>query len=146
MKIKYISYLLVFVQLSLIALIVGLEPAFCKTPYLLAIEIWGVLLVLYAVWSMKRGNFNITPIPKEQGELRTTHFYKVVRHPMYLSTLICLFPLIIDFYSLTRLLLFFALILILILKLNFEERMLIKQFPEYEEYKKTSWRLFPFVY
>lgn len=146
MKTKIISYLLVVMQLSTIALIVGMEAFFCKTPYLLAIEISGILLLLYAVWSMKRGNFNITPIPKEHGELRTTQFYKLVRHPMYLSTLICLFPLIIDFYSLTHLLLFFALVIILILKLNFEEQMLIKQFPKYEEYKKTSWRLIPYIY
>jgi len=146
MKEKFVPYLLVVLQLSTIAVIVGTGSFFCKNTYLLAVEIVGISLVVYAVWSMKRGNFNITPIPKEHGELRTTHFYKLVRHPMYLSTLICLFPLIIDFYSLTRLLLFFALVIILIVKLNFEERMLIKQFSKYEEYKKTTWRLIPFIY
>lgn len=146
MKTRIISYLLAIIQISTIAVIVGMEAFFCKTPYLLAIEILGILMVVYAVWSMKRGNFNISSIPKEQGELRTTHFYKVVRHPMYLSSLVCLFPLIIDFYSLTRLILFITLIIILILKLNFEEGLLIKQFPGYEEYKKTTWRLLPFIY
>jgi len=146
MKKNLISYLLVVLQLSTIAVILGTGSFFCKNAYLLAVEIIGIFLVAYAVWSMKKGNFNITPIPKEYAELRTTHFYKVIRHPMYLSTLICLVPLIIDYYSLTRLILFFALIVILILKLNFEEKMLIKQFSGYEEYKKTSWKLIPFIY
>lgn len=143
---KLLSYVLVFFQLLVIALIVGLEPAFCKTHYLLAIQILGIVLVVYAVWSMKKGNFNITPLPKEQGELRTSNFYKVVRHPMYLSTLITLLPLIIDYFSYERVLLYLGLIFILILKLNVEERLLIKQFPEYVEYQKKTWKLLPFVY
>jgi len=146
MKKNLTSYLLVLLQLSTIAVILGTGSFFCKNAYLLAVEIIGIFLVAYAVWSMKKGNFNITPIPKEHAELRTTHFYKVIRHPMYSSTLICLFPLIIDFYSLIRLFLFIALLIILIIKLNFEEGLLIKQFPEYEDYKKTSWKLIPFIY
>ncbi len=146
MKTKIIAYLLAILQITTIAVIVGMESFFCKTPYLLAVEILGILMAIYAVWSMKKGNFNISSIPKEQGVLRTTHFYKVVRHPMYLSNLVCLFPLIIDFYSLTRLILFIALIIILILKLNFEEGLLMKQFSGYENYKKSTWRLFPFIY
>ncbi len=146
MSIKQQSYIYVFIQLSLIAYVCISEIPFCSTPYLLAIEIWGILMVLFAVWSMKMGNFNINSVPKEKGELRTTGFYAVVRHPMYLSTLVVLLPLVIDYFNYYRLAAYVLLILVLIFKLTFEEKLLLKEFEGYRDYRKKTWRLVPFVY
>ena len=41
---------------------------------------------------------------------------------------------------------FIGLIIILNLKLIFEERLLVDQFLGYKDYQKKSWRLIPFIY
>lgn len=41
---------------------------------------------------------------------------------------------------------FVVLLVDLLLKLRYEETLLIQRFPEYKEYIKNSYRLFPFIY
>jgi protein-S-isoprenylcysteine O-methyltransferase Ste14 len=95
---------------------------------------------------MRPGNFNITPLPKNGGELITTGIYSVIRHPMYLAQLLVVGALIVDYYSLPRLLAVLILFVDLLLKLRFEEQQLLMQFNEYEEYTRKSWKLVPYIY
>ena len=146
MKKKWIPYLLVALQLAAILAILFSAPMLCDNLYLLAVEIFGILLGVSAIYTMRVGNFNMTPIPKQAGILRTTGVFRFIRHPMYLANLIALLPLVIEYYTSTRLLIYIDLWIVLLFKLNIEEGMLMIQFPEYEDYKKTSWKLIPFVY
>ena len=146
MKKKRLPYLLVTLQIAAILAILFSAPMLCDNLCLLAVEIFGLLLGVSAIYTMRVGNFNMTPIPKQTGILRTTGVFKFIRHPMYLANLIALLPLVIEYYTSTRLVIYIDLWIVLLFKLNIEEGMLMIQFPEYEDYKKTSWKLIPFVY
>jgi protein-S-isoprenylcysteine O-methyltransferase Ste14 len=72
--------------------------------------------------------------------------YRLIRHPMYLAILLFFVPLLIDDFSCPRFVILMVLTPNLILKLLFEESLLKKAFPEYNNYMQKSWRLIPWVF
>ena len=143
---KHIPSILVFFQLSFISLILMTAPMFNNMNLWLLLEISGMLLVVWAVIVMKIGNFNIRPTVKNDGVLITSGPYYLVRHPMYLATLMVMVALIGEYFSYVRLLLLISLIITLVIKIEFEEKQLIKHFSAYPNYIKKSKRLIPFIY
>ncbi len=143
---KHIPAILVLFQLSFIFLILITAPMFAGFNHWLALELAGIILVLWAVYVMKVGNFNIRPTIKNDGVLITSGPYYLVRHPMYLSTIMVMIALVGEYFSLLRLGLLLALIITLVLKIGYEEKQLIKHFSDYSNYIKKSKRLIPFIY
>jgi protein-S-isoprenylcysteine O-methyltransferase Ste14 len=113
---------------------------------LLALEIMGVALGIWAVITLGRHNLNITPLIKQEAQLVTWGPYRFIRHPMYSGLLLTIWPLIIDRFSLLLLITGLVLTLVIILKLFFEESALKKHFVEYDDYMKTTKRLFPYIF
>lgn len=85
-------------------------------------------------------------VQKEQKVI-DTGLYKIVRHPMYFSTLILFLsiPLILD--SLISFIIFLVYPFIIIKRINNEEEVLEKELSGYKEYKKkVKYKLIPFVW
>ena len=143
---KKTAYLLVFFQFLWIGLIFILGNFIAKDIYLLALEMIGVAFGLYSIYIMKLGNFNIAPIPKENGNMRVSGPYKIIRHPMYDAVLITLLPLIIEDFTYIKLSIWLALLLTFVLKMNYEEKELKMHYVGYSEYCLKTWKLVPFVY
>jgi protein-S-isoprenylcysteine O-methyltransferase Ste14 len=143
-KIK--SYILVSMQFICLILIFASGRPFTKNYLLLALEIMGVVLGIWAVITMGRHNLNVTPLVKQEAQLVTWGPYRFIRHPMYSGLLLIVWPLIIDRFSLFLLITGFVLTLVLIVKLFFEESVLKKHFAEYEDYMNTTKRLVPYLF
>ena len=145
MKKKWIPYLLVVLQLAAILAILFSAPKFCSNYYLLAVEVFGILLGLTAIFTMKFGNFNIAPTPKFEGELRTRGVFKFIRHPMYAAHIlwaIAQLMLLHNWIAGYSFLIFSA--PLYLLRIDKEEEMMIKQFgEEYKEYMKRTGKLIP---
>lgn len=140
------SYTLVFVQFLSLGVIFFSGPVFPAHVALLAVELSGAALGIWAIMSMGVGRFNIVPDPREDSEVVTRGPYKMIRHPMYLALLLMTLPLITDNFSVWRAVVWILLLIDLVLKLNYEETLLEKQLDGYREYKHRSYRLIPFVY
>lgn len=141
------SYTLVFVQFLSIGLILITGPVLPANIFLLTIELVGIVLGIWAILSMGIGRFNIIPDPKEGSHIVTRGPYRLIRHPMYLALLLFTLPLVIADFSWWRGLFWLALLIDLILKLNYEEALLEKKLDGYREYnKQRSYRLIPFIY
>ena len=116
------------------------------------ISIWAILLILaaivlaiWAILSMIKGEFRISPIPAENAVLIIFGPYKWIRHPMYSAIFLGVIGLFTFHFSWIKLGLFLALIIVLSIKLKWEEKLLSKKFDDYQVYKKKTKRIIPFL-
>ena len=140
------SLLFVGVQFAALGAIAATGPLWPSNPILLAVELIGLALGVWAVLAMRIGNFNIAPDPFSWTKIVTSGPYGLIRHPMYLSLLVLTLPLIVEQFDVLRLIFWLVLLIDLVLKLNFEESLLVARLPGYKEYRGQSYRLIPFVY
>lgn len=108
----------------------------------LTLAVWAFVVMILA----QRRMFNISPDPSGHDHLVRSGPYRWVRHPMYASILIVVAPPLVEWASGTAALLFAALAMVLVSKLQYEERLLRARFPGYEAYARESTRLIPFLY
>jgi protein-S-isoprenylcysteine O-methyltransferase Ste14 len=107
---------------------------------------FGVALGLWAIISMRKSKLRVTPDVASGAILIKKGPYKYLRHPMYLAVLIvCLGLFLTNVYSMT-ILFYIFLIVILSLKIIYEERLLKIAFPNYKNYTKKTKKLIPFIF
>jgi len=140
------SYTLVAIQFAFIFAIAWTAPILARTPIWLAVEMAGLFLGLWAIWSMRLFNFNITPSVKVEGYMVERGPYRFIRHPMYSSLLIIGIALVADYFSWIRLLILVALAVDLVVKLHYEEGLLAAHYPQYADYMTRTKRLIPFAW
>lgn len=140
------SYSLVLIQFGALALI-GLTGPWIAEEFLLQVmEGVGVGVGLWAIATMRIGNFNITPNVKIGSQLVQTGPYQWIRHPMYLALLLVTLALVWSYFSPLRLVIWLVLLVDLIIKMAFEEQLLTFQHAEYMHYQQQTKRLIPFLY
>jgi len=110
------------------------------------VEIAGIFLGVLSIVIMKPGNFNIRPLIKQGGTMVTGGPYRIIRHPMYTAQIIAVIPLIVEHFTYNRLIVISILTTVLLVKIEFEEKLLIKHFEGYSEYRKKTKKLIPFIY
>lgn len=106
----------------------------------------GIALGASALLAMRRSRFRISPEPHAEAALITSGPYVFIRHPMYAALLILTFGLFLNYPVIEHLIAFLLLFIILSLKINYEERLLVGKFPSYASYQSHTKRFFPFVY
>ena len=143
---KYLPATFVLVQFLSLFLIATTGSIWPSNNFLLAIELFGLGLGVWAILAMGTGNFNITPNIKANSEFIVSGPYKYIRHPMYSSLLLATLPLIINSMSVFRTTVWLVLLIDLLLKLNYEEKLLIDAVQDYSKYRKATFRIVPFLY
>ena len=147
------SLFLVIIQFSSFAFFAVAGSLFTPNYWLIA-QIIGLLIALWGVLAMKMGNFNIQPEVKHHANMVSSGPYKIIRNPMYTGLLLFFgISVLVNFttetfvFSISRVLVFFILAFVLIMKITMEETFLTEKFGEsYINYKKKTYRLIPYIY
>ncbi len=107
----------------------------------------GVILRILVVRSLGK-YFTVSVTIRQDHQLKKDGFYKYLRHPSYLASLLSFFGFglaLNNWYSVT--LLTIAIFLVFAVRMQVEEKVLLGQFgEEYNEYQKSTWRIIPFLY
>lgn len=80
------------------------------------------------------------PSPVEDGKLITTGAFRISRHPIYTALLFSGFGYALYNLSLYQMLITGFLLLLFYYKSEYEETLLMRKFPEYNTYKKSTRR------
>lgn len=140
------SYTFVGVQLVCLGLILATGPWLAKTPGLFLVELFGGILGVWALWTIKLRNLSALPDIKSNSPLQTGGPYQWIRHPMYTALLLLMLALVCEEFTYWRGLMWVVLLVDLFLKLRYEEVLLVKNFPEYAEYKTRTHKLIPWIW
>lgn len=132
--------------------VAGLDFRFgwSQVPQAVVLIAAALFLVAYALYAevMRENAYLSRTIKVEAGQkVVDTGLYGVVRHPMYMATvlLFLMMPLILG--SWYALIVFAFYPAIIIVRLKDEEALLTKELPGYAEYKqKVKYRIIPFVW
>ncbi len=142
-----------YVSLALLSLIVApIEAAYWPSDVSILQQIIGAVLGLgglaLGLLSFKAlgRNFRVFGAPRRSGTLITTGIYCYIRHPMYIGVILAVGGYVLAFGSLFAIPLWLGVTVFYIVKAVKEERLLTDKFPEYEEYRKKTWKFIPYVY
>ena len=111
---------------------------------------WGLLVAgagvaVWAWFTMGLLKIRVMPAPGRHAVLVDRGPYAVIRHPMYSGLLLACGGLLLHDFRLWRLLLWVALAAVLAVKATYEERILARDLPGYDAYRKRTSAFFPGV-
>ena len=114
---------------------------------IIASIVFIIFYILYAEVLRENTYLSRTVEVVDNQKIIDTGLYGIVRHPMYIVTIIMflMIPLILgDIFSL---IIFLIYPILIIIRINNEEKVLEKELKGYTEYKKkVKYRLIPFIY
>ena len=139
-------WLLVALQFSISAWIVLGTRLDRDAWWMLAFAIPGAGLAIWAWIAIGLTKIRIMPDVGPKTTLVVSPPYRWIRHPMYSGLLLFALALVVAAPSLLRIILWATLFVVLELKSRLEEHHLIARFPDYNQYRRTSWKFLPPIY
>ncbi len=110
----------------------------------------ALFLVAYLLYAevLRENTYLSRTIEVQQGQkVIETGLYGIVRHPMYLATLLLFLAMPLVLGSLFSFIIFLAYPFIIAGRIKYEEKFLEKELKGYKEYKqKVKYRLLPFIW
>ena len=106
----------------------------------------ALFLATWALAAMRKSRLRIQPIPASDAVLITSGPYRYIRHPMYTAVLTGSAGIASTSNSFLVIPVLLVLAVVLIIKLSWEEKMLVHKFAAYTNYKHRTWRLIPFLF
>lgn len=140
------SRVLVGVQFVCMGSILLPGPWVAVNGWFFALELLGILLLVWAVITMRTTKVNVFPEVRTGSGLVTNGPYRWIRHPMYTAGLMISLALVCEAFSYWRGVCWFVLCVNLVVKLSCEERFLGEVFDDYEAYRLRTWRLVPWLF
>ena len=121
-----------------------------STPLWLVISSSVLFLIGYGMYAevMRENSYLSRTVEVQKGQkVISTGLYGVVRHPMYLATLLMFLPMPMILGSLWGLVSFALYPIIIVIRIINEEKLLTEKLAGYAEYKaKVKYRLIPFIW
>ena len=146
MKIKKLHILLVAIQFGGIFIFLFTGRIFPQHWPQVLLMLFSLFVGFWAIFSMNRKTLTVLPDARPNATLTTSGPYKFIRHPMYTAVLLLLTALLVNEFSIVRMLVLLVVAVVLILKINIEEKILLAKYPEYAVYMKTTRKIIPYLF
>ena len=134
------------VQFACIIAFLVSGPWIARQAWFLTLELLGILLMTWALLTMRVTKVNVFPEVRAGSRLVTNGPYRWIRHPMYTALLLITLALLCESFSYWRGFWWILLSADLVAKLFAEERSLGEVFDDYEAYRSRTWRLVPWIF
>ena len=109
-----------------------------------------IFIIGYALYAevMRENTYLSRTIEIQENQtVVSTGLYGIVRHPMYMATILMYLSIPLILGSILSLAIFLLYLPIIARRINDEEQLLKSELPGYTEYcQKVRWRLIPFIY
>ena len=109
-----------------------------------------IFIIGYALYAevMRENSYLSRTIEIQENQtVVSTGLYGIVRHPMYMATILMYLSIPLILGSILSLAIFLLYLPIIARRINDEEQLLKSKLPGYTEYcQKVRWRLIPFIY
>jgi protein-S-isoprenylcysteine O-methyltransferase Ste14 len=129
---------------GLVALL-AMRKIFSSSPLVISLQVVAFLLMLWARVAFGRRSFHAEAHPTEGG-LVTGGPYRYIRHPIYAAVCLFIWAGVIGHWSWNAALCGALVLAGAILRIFCEEPLVAARYPEYAQYKATTWRMIPYVY
>lgn len=132
--------------------VAGLDYRFSwsKMPLPITVAASVLFLIAYALYAevMRENAYLSRTVKVEEGQtVVDTGLYGIVRHPMYMATILLFLMMPLVLGSWYALIIFAIYPAIIIVRLKDEEDLLTRELPGYAEYKqKVKYRMIPFIW
>jgi len=140
------GWILVFLQIFALLLLSGWPPYLPQSLFAIILFCFGLLLLLYALFSMSRNSWSAHPQPSPHGTLTKKGPYKWIRHPMYTAVLVIGLVFLVSQPTLTRAVAWCLLLIVFYLKIVLEEKLLSSKYSDYRLYQQKTYRLIPGIW
>jgi protein-S-isoprenylcysteine O-methyltransferase Ste14 len=144
MNLTAASLVAFLIAVGAIAVLALRHSLFAPSAAGLVVQLAAVLLMLWARLTLGWRSYHATANPT-QGGLVTRGPYRFVRHPIYAAIIYFLIVSAVTHVSPSTLLLVLIAMAGTAVRIGAEERLLIKQYPEYREYAARTKRVVPFL-
>jgi protein-S-isoprenylcysteine O-methyltransferase Ste14 len=132
--------------MALLLLVLGFTGnLFSGNPFVIAGQVSGLALIIFARITFGRQRFNISAAPAE-GPLLRRGPYRFIRHPMYTGASLLLLVSVVGHLSVFTGAIGILIIMIIPWRIHLEEAQLKSTYPDYAGYASETKRLIPFVY
>lgn len=140
------SIFLVTIQFSCIFFLVFTGTVINLGSNAFLLELTSILLGVWSVYAMRTSKLNIFPELRLGSILIRKGPYRIIRHPMYLAVILFAISMLLNYFTLLRLLIVLVLVLDLVIKIEYEETLLEKELTGYIEYRLKTYKLIPYIY
>jgi protein-S-isoprenylcysteine O-methyltransferase Ste14 len=113
-------------------------------PLTIGLQVAAILLMLWARVTYGRRSFHYAANPTAGG-LVTTGPYRFIRHPIYAAILLLVWTGIAANWSLRAAALGLVATAMTVLRMLFEEALVVERYPEYVDYARRTRRVIPYI-
>lgn len=134
------------VLLAAVALLPPAGPRVVSAPAAAAaVSLIGAVMLVAGAAALG-SSLSILPSPREGARVVRGGVYRWVRHPIYDGVILLTIGWAVYRGDLWHVVLAIAIGLFYVAKASREERYLLDRFPDYESYRRHTWRFVPWVY
>jgi len=134
------------IEAVVICLLILSGPPVTKHPLLIFVQIAGIWVVLWSVWTNKVSKFRISLDLPPETRFVARGPYNFVRYPVFAALLVITLAFALDRLEPERFVLWFILLAVFLINIRYEDNLYSSYFGDYPLYRGRTARLIPYVW